>query len=358
MKNLILFLAFILFLSNTSFSQSIALNRAVKFYETNNIGFAEKEILKALKSPVSSEEELARTMNFFFLIMKKVYGSEEVLGNNLSKLSDLGKAYSKCKEMDKAQVYTPNLNIEMQSLGNTLLNLSDEEFENEEYFKYLLMMDNYVILMNKINVNSGMQFAKMSEASIETHQHKRAMDYLTKMIDSGYKIEKGYEMLIPFFYAHKENDIVDSLLMVADKQMETVNPIIGEVEVRRLIEKGLYFKASKRAKELLYTHSSNIEILYLFGKAKMKMKYYDEGLNALVEVAYLDENHFESRLDLGRYYLQNEDDKINMVLAKNYIDQSSRLKSEDKELHELIEIYNSMTSTSNLPAEDPLVSNK
>ena len=354
MKNPILFTAFFLICSHASFSQSIALNRAVKFYESNNIGFAEKEIRKALKTPVRSEKELARTMNYFFLIMKEVYATEEALADNLSKLSDIGKAYVKCKKVDKDSTYAPNLTLEMQSLGNTLLQQSNIKFEQEAYFKYLLMMDYYVQLMDKINVDCGAQYAKMAEASIEVHQHDRAMGYWVKMIESGYNTIKGYEMLVPFFYAHKELDIVDSLIVVADDEIGQDNLVIGIIEVNRLIEKDLIFKASKKSKQLLKVFPSNIELLYLFGSTRLKMKYDNEGLNALLEVTYLDETHFDARLDLARYYLEAEGDKVNLVLAKNYINQSIKLKPLDLELRRLIKEF-SHKSNSNSVSSGALV---
>lgn len=357
MKNLILFIASIVVLSNTCFSQSIALNRAIKFYETNNIGFAEKEILKAVKSPVSSEEELAKTMNYFFLIMKKVYGSEDILIDNLSKVSNMAKAYVKCKENDKSNTYVSNLKVEMKLLGETLLVLSEKEFDHKEYFKYLLIMDYYVMLMDHIGVNSGLQYAKMAEACLEVNQYNRASSYWTKMIDSGYKIENAYEMLIPFFYARNEHNIVDSLITKSNLELKGSNLVIGTIEIKRLIEKDLLFKASKKAEALLQSSPKNIDILYLFGSTKLKLRYDDEGLNALLEVAYLDENHFDSRLELAKYYLEAEDEKVNLVLAKNYIEQSKKLKPLDVELIKLAQEY-ARISNVNLASGDSIVSSK
>ena len=127
--------------SYSSLCQSYDLKQAIKHYESMNLGLAEKEIEQAVNAGASSEQELSKAMNYYFLIKADLHNSYALLSENIEVLHLMGKAFTTCEKNDKRAQYMPELRKKAQAMIPIIYEIGLQQYQEGKYLEYFHTME-------------------------------------------------------------------------------------------------------------------------------------------------------------------------------------------------------------------------
>lgn len=335
MKKQLLIIAYTTLVSISLNAQKMSLQRAEKFYKSNDLIRAEKEMLRAVQPPFSSVEEWSRILNYDFLIKADLYFTNESLTSNLHKLTSLVTTYSNCEKVDTIGLYLPKMKNRLISISQVLLDISESAYKKGKYTEYLTLMDYYMIFSEKLSDDTALNYAHIAQANDRANHKRRALFYWRKMIDADHNVQHGYNEMLSILHGMGEYDEVDELLNEV-KEVFPGNFSFAKFEIMNLMAKDLTFSAKKLAEQTVKEDSDNIDVVFLLGMLNSKLKNHDEALDSFLDVAHADSAHFETHMELGKHFWITKYEDGNLVLAKHYLEKAEALNPDNAELLELL----------------------
>lgn len=315
--------------------QKMALQRAIKLYQTNNLTKAEKEITVAIQPPFSSIDEWAKTLNYYFHIKADLYGARDVLPSHLHELASMMTMYAKCKEIDKELKYTPSMTTKAEAMAQVLIDMSDVEYKEKHYDSYLTIMDFYVMMLEKMEKHDGLHYAYIAKVNAQAGHENRAIYYWQKMIDIDYEADHAYKEMLTFLYGAHKYDEVDKLLGKA-KEAHPESTLFMEIEILRLMDRELYFRAKTLAEETLQKDPNNLDVVFLLGLINHEFQDPEGAVDLFLKVAHHDDDHFETHLELGKYFWSTKEEEGHLNLAKHYLEKAENLNPSDSSMLRLL----------------------
>lgn len=332
MKKLALLLT-ILSLSAPAFAQNSDLKRAIKHYQSQNFGLAEKEINEALNESFESDQEVAEAMYYYYLIHMKIYGSASVLKENVHITEKIAESYTIYTSKDS--LHTAEMEDGLIQLSHELVTVAEKQYVSKDYSGYFYTMDHIGLILETIGESTGDYIEKLAEDATRLGMQKRANSYWHQMIEKNYKSEFAYKELLSMLYNLKKYDQVDELLKQAKADFPS-SLSFSEVEILRYVDRNMKYTALNLAKKVVASEPNNLDVMYLYGLLSAQHNEHDEALSSFIHVAHMKTDHFETNRELGKYYYRFSQEEGHMDLAMKYLEKAHSLQPEDSVTKDLL----------------------
>lgn len=334
MKRL-LTVSFLIYLSFSAYSQGSDLKQAIKHYTAKNLGIAEKEIEQAIQTSFSSQEELAEAMYYYFVIKADLYCTKENLPNNVDRLGKIGDAYATCSKNDTEKRFIPLLNERVEQISTLLEDQATNAYASKNYLEYFHVLDYRLAFLEMIDRENGKEYQELAEHASMLGLNPLKIKYLKKMIKSSFNEKYAFKELLASLYEIEKYEDVDNLLKTAKQQFPQTDEFAA-VEIKRLNDKKLKFSALQLAKEVIGRDPKNTEVVFLFGILNSSLNEHEEALSSFQRVAQLDPSHFETQLELGKYFYKFSSQTGHLDSAKVHLEKAYTLNQNEEITKELL----------------------
>lgn len=319
-----------------SYGQKQSLKQAIKYYDSKNLVQAEKEIDKASKSSFTSNEEVCKTMYYFFVINSEIYNSSQSLIGNEQKIEEMVDAFKLCKKHDAQEEYLPELNEKALAMEGILLEAAKSAYAKADHVNYFSMMDCYTHFKAMLDDDNGAVYLELAKNAKILKLYQRSVVYWYKAIQANHETEYAYGELLSTLYEMEDYSQVDNFLRQA-KQDFPNSKAFAQVEIKRFIDKDLNFSALKLTSELIETDPSNVEILYLHGYLNSQLNEHEVALQSFLKAANIDSEHFKTQFELGLHYFKFANkDEGHTEKAKKYLEKAYMLNNRDEMTRSLL----------------------
>ncbi|MEO9484368.1 MAG: hypothetical protein ABJG47_13005 [Ekhidna sp.] len=325
--------ALLIFCSFNLLSQNVDLKQAIKHYDSQNFGIAEKEINQALTQPFTSDEEVASAMYYYFLINMEIYGSTEALQNNVELTEKIAEAYT--IYIQKEQTRKTEIAAGLVRLSHLLVDIAAKQYESEQHSEYFYTMDHIALLLETIGEDTGDFIEKLAEDATRLGRDLRAMSYWHQMIIKNHKKEFAYKELLAILYKLEKYDQVDQLLSDAKNDCPNSNRF-AKIEIMRYTDKGMKYSALQLAKRVVTEEPNNLDVVYLYGLLSAQHNEHDEAFSSFVKVTRMNEDHFEANRELGKHYYRFSNQEGHLNLALKYFEKAYALEPKNTEVRDLL----------------------
>ncbi len=334
MKSSLTFI-FTLVLTTTLSAQSSYLKRAIKHYHSHNFGLAQKEINEALKQPLNSDEDIAKTMYYYFQINTVVYKDANVLREHIDMSEKIAESYTIYIEKDEEKIHEREMKEGLLKLSGTMVGIAEEQFSNRQFNAYFYTMDHINHILETIGEPTGEFIEVLAENATRIGDQLRSVSYWHKMIQKNYKKEFAYKELLSMLYNLKKYDQVDHLLKEAKSEFPN-SLSFAEVEILRHMDNGMKYSALMLAKKVIEQEPHNPDILFLYGQLNSQHNDHEKALESFIKVAHMRTDHFETNFELGKYYYRFNNVEGHLDLAIKYLEKAYSLKPENQETKNLL----------------------
>ena len=309
-------------------AQKMSLHRAIKYYNAHDLIRAEKEITNAVQPPFSSKEEWAKATSSYIMIKTDLRGTTVALPDNLHEITNILSVYSQCLKADENGAYASIARKKINTIAQNLLELSYPEYNEKHFDAYLTIMDFYVLLTETLGETHGEQYAYIAKASTKAGHFTRAIYYWHKMININYMADHAYKEMLSLLYSMNNYDEVDNMLNEAKNAFPN-SMLFAEVEILRLMDRDLMFKAKKLAEATVDKNPTDLNVVFLLGLINSKFKDHDEALESFLQVAHNNDEHYETHLELGKYFWTTRNEEGHLSLARHYLEKAELINPND-----------------------------
>ena len=338
--------------SNTLLAQNSDLKQAIKHYNARNLALAEREIDRAVKANIRSEQDLSQAMFYYFVIKADIYCTIDLLQKNMDILDPMKEAYTIHVTNDQAGNYEDLLKAKARYIIALLYEISLQQYQNSEFLDYFHTMEHYADFNGLINEHVGPMFAILAEEAYEHDELILGIKYNFRMIDLGFQVERAYMQSLDAIYKLGDMRKVDQVLAQA-KQAFPTSDAFAKTEILRLIDKDMKFTAGQYADKVLTQAPNNVEILYLNGKVNDLLNEHKKALAYYKRVLKVDSSHFDTNLALGLYYFKFSNKSGHLKKAKQYLEIANKLRPGNKVAEEyLTEVLTLLPDGTNLVTDN------
>ena len=329
MKQIVLPIIFIAIYTCTP-AQNADLKQAIKHYESKNLGLAEKEIEQAAQASITSEDELSKVMNYYFLIKADLYCvNKDILEENISIMNSLAKAYGTCIENDKRDKYSMNLKSRVRKIIPMIEEIGEKQYANAQYFQYFYTMSQFINFHELVGNEVGPSYQQLANQAYETDNDLLGIKFNFKMIEIEYDKKSAYTQALMALHRIKKYDKVDQLLKEAKDDFPD-SYSFASIEILRMLDKDMKFTAVEYSEKALKSDPNNVEALYMHGKVNDLLNEHERALVYYERALQINPIHLQSNLAMAIYYYKFSNRAGHLALAKTYLEKVLEINPKNK----------------------------